>query len=238
MKNVAIIGSSGYVGSELVKAFSENSKYDIITLNRQDPIDKLKSADIIIYTANPAKRFKAENNPIIDFEETVEKFARFFNYSINKRIILISSLSCRTQLNTNYGRNRRACELLATSKKNNLVMRLGPLFGGNRTLDTLHDIIAGKQVFVSEDTLYAYTDIEWAAHSIIKYVEHGSGIIELGPKNSVRLGDIRDFFNSKTKFTGFNDTQIPIDSNFNIDANLVFDYAIEEKNRIHQWLVK
>ena len=238
MKKVAIVGSSGYVGTELMYAISNFSRFSLITLNREDPIDKLKSADIIIYSANPDKRFKAENDTVTDFDETVEKFFRFFNYTKDKRMILISSLSCRTQLNTNYGRNRRACELLALSKNDNLVIRLGPLFGGNRTLDTLHDIIAGKQVYVSEDTQYAYADIKWVANSIMEYLEKESGIIELGPKNSVRLGDIRDYFDSKTKFSGFNDTQIPIDSNYNVDANLVFDYAKKEKLRINQWLKK
>ena len=111
MKKVCLIGSDGYVGSEIAKILESTKKYNLIRLVRGDDfIKKINSSDIIIHSANPAKRFFANNNPDLDYKETVEKTMKFLKKSIGKKFILISSISCRTQLNTSYGINRKKCE--------------------------------------------------------------------------------------------------------------------------------
>ena len=157
-QTVAVLGSNGFVGENIISALNETNQYNILPITRNNNIDDFSHADIIIHSANPAKRFKAENNPETDFIETVEKTYNFFVGNKNKRFILISSMSARTQLYTNYGRNRRACELLI-QQGNSLVIRLGPMFGGNRKEDMLHDILAGRNVYVAEDTQYSYVDV-------------------------------------------------------------------------------
>ena len=235
MKKVAVIGASGYVGSQIAKTISQDKRYILIPINRSDSLELLSEAEIIIYAANPAKRFTAEKNPKKDFIETAEKVSRYTGASIKKRFFLISSLSCRTQLNSNYGRNRRACELITLAMKNSIVVRLGPMYGGNRIKDTLHDILAGNQVFVSEETRYAYVDVIWAAKKVVEMIEIDCGIYEIGAKNAVRLGDLRDYFSTSCKFTGYDDTQIPEKAYAFTDVNNVFTFAENEKKRIKEW---
>ena len=172
MKKVAVAGALGYVGSQIAHFVKESGCYQLIPVSRTDSAEKLfAQADIIVHAANPARRFQAEKDPVRDFEETVEKTARFLSWASGKRFVLISSLSCRTQLNISYGRNRRACELIALAK-NSSVIRLGPMFGGNRFIDTLHDILAGRQIYVSSQTCYAYVDVSWVGQKVVELLEH------------------------------------------------------------------
>lgn len=228
MKNIAVIGSKGFVGSEICKAINQEKNYNIIQITRGDDIYKLLSvSDIIIHSANPAGRFKAESKPENDFLETVEKTLKILEIAENKKIILISSLSCRTQMDTNYGRNRRSCELM-TLLKGGKVIRLGPMFGGNRKKDVLHDILNHKNVYVSNKTKYAYVNVSWAASKILELISSPPGLYEIGARNSVTLSELAKYFNSRSLFSGKIDTQILEHYEKGPDARLVFEYAKEE----------
>lgn len=226
-KLIAVLGAKGFVGENICNAILESDIYSLLPYTRESTPETLELCDVIIHSANPAKRFNAENNPEKDFNETVEKTYKFFNLCKNKRFILISSMSARTQLNTNYGRNRRACELLVANS-NSLTIRLGPMFGGNRKQDMLHDILLGNDVYVSEDTLYSYADVKWVGKQILNYIDGPTGIQEIGASNAIRLGDIKNKFNSPTKFIGQIENQITQNFANGPDANDVYKYAEKE----------
>ncbi len=237
MKTVAVAGAAGYVGSQIARAIVASGRYHLIPVLRTDSAEALfANADIVVHAANPARRFQAEKDPAHDFEETVEKTARLFAAAHGKHFLLVSSLSCRTQLNNSYGRHRRACELIALAAEDSLVVRLGPMFGGNRTHDTIHEILAGRQVFVAAETRYAYVDVAWAGQKIVELLEVPGGLREIGARNAICLGDLRDKFASTSRFSGIDDTQIP--ENFTDGPNVqdVFRFAEKEKARIHEWV--
>jgi nucleoside-diphosphate-sugar epimerase len=226
MKNIALIGAAGFVGSQIASAIIANGHYNLIPILRKDNAQNMiVTADIIVHCANPAKRWKAEHHPEHDFEETVGKTAQMFTWSYGKRFILISSLSCRTQLYTHYGRHRRACELIVLTSNSSLVIRLGPMFGGERKEDMLHDILAGRNVFVSSETQYAYANVEWVGQRVCELIDGPNGIKEIGARNAVRLSDIRDKFHTKTIFSGLDETQIPENCSDGPDAFDVFEFA-------------
>jgi nucleoside-diphosphate-sugar epimerase len=231
-KTVAVVGAAGFVGRQIVKALKERGDYNLVEVFRGGPIEEqVAKADVIVHAANPAKRFNAEKYPVQDFNETVEKTARFLRLAQGKRLILISSLSCRTQLDTQYGRHRRACELIALTG-DSVIVRLGPMFGGNRKHDILHDILAGRPVYVSAETKYAYTDVSWIGHKIVELFEAERGIKEIGARNAVRLGDIAANFASTSVFSGREDHQMPEHFYEGPDANDVYDYAKKEANQL------
>lgn len=235
MKTVAVAGAAGYVGSQIAHAIAASGRYHLIPVLRNDPAAALfANADIVVYAASPARRFQAEKDPLHDFEVTVENTARFFALARGKRFVLVSTLSCRTQLNTSYGRHRRACELIALTE-DSLVVRLGPMFGGVRTNDTLHDILAGRQIFVAAETRYAYVDVAWAGRKIVELLEAPGGLCEIGAINAVRLSDLCDHFASTSTFSGIDDTQVPENLTDGPDALAVFRFAEKEKARIHEW---
>jgi nucleoside-diphosphate-sugar epimerase len=128
-RKIAVIGANGFVGSQICRAIDLIPKYSLIKILRESNLsDGIKQADIIIHAANPAGRFRAESNPEQDFSATVDKTYEILSHCGDKKLVLISSLSCRTQMNINYGRNRRMCELLALAA-HGTVVRLGPMFG-------------------------------------------------------------------------------------------------------------
>jgi nucleoside-diphosphate-sugar epimerase len=236
VKRIAVAGARGFVGSHIAQAVTTSGRYGLIPVVRgESPEDKFAGADIVVHAANPAGRFQANQDPLRDFHETVEKTARLLAAAHGKRFVLISTLSCRTQLETSYGRHRRACELIALSA-GALVIRLGAMFGGGRTRDSLHDILAGRPVFVSGETRYAYVDVAWVGRRVVDLLEAGgAGIREIGARNAIRLGDLRDRFASSSTFSGIDDTQIPEDAPDGPDANDVVAYAERELARVAEW---
>lgn len=232
---VAVIGANGFVGSAISAQIEINANYQLIRVVREDDFEsKLQSADVVIYAANPAGRFKAESDPMLDFTETADKSFRFLSLTKQKKFLLISSLSCKTQLNTNYGRNRRFCELLALAQ-GAVVVRLGPMFGGTRKQDTLHDLLAHRPVYVAPETRYAYADVTWAGRKIVEFIDVCTGVYEIGARNAVSLGELRDIFGSKSIFSGADDTQIPEIIGEGPDARLVINYAQQELINIGNW---
>jgi len=209
-KNIAVIGSNGFVGSAICNEILKFEKFNLIRITRDDDIKELiKLADIVIYSANSSKRYYANNNQEIDFIDTVEKAANIFSIIGDKKIILISTLSARVQLDTAYGRNRRSCELMLDHSKN-LIVRLISMYGGTNYKGALFDIIKNDNVYVSDKTEYAYVDVKYPAKKIIEKLDE-TGIIEIGAKNTIELGHIKTALGSTSTFDGPDDSQILLD---------------------------
>jgi hypothetical protein len=115
------------------------------------------------------------------------------------------------------------------------VVRLGPMFGGGRTRDVLHDILAGRPVYVSSETRYAYVDVEWVGQELVKLIGTPTTIRELGAANAISLGDLARHFFSVTTFAGKDDTQIPLGVTNGPDASDVIAFAEKEHARLAEW---
>lgn len=232
---MAVVGANGFVGSSICRAVEATPGLALLRVVRGDNARaKLASSGVVIHAANPARRFRAESDPRNDFRETAEKTFDLLSASEGKKFLLVSSISCRTQLDSNYGRNRRCCELLALGR-GAVVVRLGPMFGGDRKQDSIHDLLAGRQVYVAAATRYAYVDVDWAGGKIVELINSESGIYEVGARNAVSLGEIRDQCGSASAFSGPDDTQIPEPPTDGPDARLVFDFAQKELQTIDSW---
>ena len=74
MKKVAVIGSCGFVGSQISNEIISSKNLSLVPVSRGDNLkDAIREADVVIHSANSAQRFFAENNPEEDFCESVEK---------------------------------------------------------------------------------------------------------------------------------------------------------------------
>jgi nucleoside-diphosphate-sugar epimerase len=212
MKSVAVIGAAGFVGSQIANYVTKSQEYELVPLVRGDDLSAgIKRSDIVVHAANSAKRFYAETNPYEDFLENVEKTARISEYARHARLILVSSISARTQLDTVYGRNRRSCELIV-GNMNSLIVRLGPMFGAGKSVGALSDLLENRKVYVAGSTRYAYVDVGYNAKKITSYLgdEELLGCIELGAKTGICLRELRDVIGSTSLFEGQDDTQIPV----------------------------
>ena len=213
MNKISVIGANGYIGSHIVKHLSANNSIIINKITRGDSLDSIESSDHVIHVANPAKRFKAKNDPEWDFNETVLK-TKLIKDTCDKlkvKLTLVSSISARTQLNTIYGLNRRSAELIMNN--NDLILRVGPVYGGNKNVGPLYDIFNNREVFVAAETKSAYANVNYYAKKIVELtINNEKGILELGAKDFLVLKDFKKTFSSISKFSGEKDHQVPVNT--------------------------
>jgi nucleoside-diphosphate-sugar epimerase len=207
---IAVIGARGFVGRAICHELRKREGLSLVEVYRGDDISTMtRQADVLIHTANPARRYYAEKHPREDFVESVEKTHHICSLASGKKLILISSISSRTQLDTVYGRNRRACECIVEDGQS-LIIRLGPMFGEEKQVGPLHDMLENRPVYVSGQTEYAYVNVEYNARKILDFRQR-CGIIEIGAKNTITLEHLRGLLGSISTFAGADDTQIPMD---------------------------
>ena len=208
MKLIALIGSNGFVGKS-IKKYILNDKDILVTCVTRENYEKAKNEkeyDILINAAMPSKRFWAKQNPYEDYIETVEKTFKIVNDWKSSKIIQISSISARSQLNTIYGRHKAAAEKLL-DKQNNLILRLGPMYGQSLNKGVLIDMKNNAPVYVSEESLYSFAPVDWVGKWIYQNM-HLSGILDVGGNNAIKLYEVAQRIGSESKFNGPIDNQI------------------------------
>lgn len=229
--SIGIIGANGFVGKKFCSIFEKN-KINFKSINRDNYSHYKEDNDfnIVINCAMPSARFWSKNNPHLDFQETVMKTYHIKNDFKQSKVIQISSISARVQLDTVYGRHKRAAELIL-EPENDLIIRLGPIYDYSMSKGALIDIIKGDKVFISSETKYAFTPLDWACSMIFK-MKDKNGIHELGAKNYIKLCDLKNVLNSNSLFEGFTDDQVFPDASDDCpDASDVIEFA---KNFIMQ----
>jgi nucleoside-diphosphate-sugar epimerase len=224
MKSICIIGANGFVGKALCRQLQKMPQYKLIKITRKDNMKKLiQQSDLIIHSANSSKRYFANQNREEDLFDTLEKMLKIISYANQKKIILISTISARVQLQTSYGRHRRACELLLDEKKD-LIIRMANMFGQGNAKGALSDIVNNRIVYADKKTKCAFVDVKYNAAKVVDLIDK-VGIIELGAKNFIELGEIAKQIGSTSTFQGSLDTQLPEISQPDApDIKKVFDF--------------
>ncbi len=208
MKSVALIGAKGFVGQSICKYLlnNKNISLTLVTRANYETARTKQKYDIVINSAMPSKRFWAKQNPKDDFRETVEKTFNIVNYWKTIKIIQISSISARSQLDTIYGSHKSAAEQLVNHEKN-LIIRLGPMYGEQLDKGVIIDMKNNLPVYVSKESEYCFAPVDWVGEWISENM-HLYGIIDLGGNNAIKLDEVAQKIGSKSKFTGPIDNQI------------------------------
>ena len=156
----------------------------------------------------PSKRFWAKKNPNLDYKETVEKTKKIIlDFKFNK-IVHISSISARCQLNTIYGKNKKLSEELIKKTKKYIIIRLGAMYGKGLTKGVLIDMINNKTVYINGNSKYSFTDVLWNSKWIIKNLNLKNKLVEVGATDYIKLNKLSKFINSKSEFKGEIDNQV------------------------------
>lgn len=222
---IGLVGSSGFVGSAIFRRFAQLAQFDCQPILKSDDLKtKIREVDFVIYSANSAKRFVANSYPEIDRKETLAKTMKFLDASKNKPFLLVSSISCRTQLHTPYGMNRRDCENVVLAQGGSVV-RLGPMFGVTRVHDVVHDICEGRRVFASKDSKQSFSNVDWNGAYIADNFSFFTGIVEIGARNTISLGDLAAHVNSSSEFMGERDDQSPLNFDDGPDVSEVLEFV-------------
>ncbi|WP_218019204.1 hypothetical protein [Nocardia niwae] len=208
---VAVIGAGGYVGSALVGALERSGEAQVVPVVRADH-ERHRTAgryDVLINAACPSKRFWAEHHPDEDRRETVDKTRLLREQWRWERFVQISSISARTQLDTVYGRHRAEAEE-SCSGADTLVVRLGPMYGGDYRKGVLADMAADRPVFASGRSRQSFAPVDWCAEWIAGHLDD-TGLREVGARTTVTLAQVRDAVGSRSQFAkGLVDDQFPV----------------------------
>lgn len=192
MISVALIGANGYVGQEIKKKLQEREDIELTCVTRKSyRIYRNKAYDILINSAMPSRRPWAQENPGLDFIESVEKTANLVYGWRYKKFIQISTLSARCEPHIVYGRHRAMAEKLVESP-NNLIIRLTAMYSPNISKGALFDMLQGNKVHLTEDSRFAFTALKFVGEWIAENLDNETGVIELGAKNSITLRQIAD----------------------------------------------
>tara|TARA_Y100000310_G_scaffold221576_1_gene223182 strand:- start:40663 stop:41355 length:693 start_codon:yes stop_codon:yes gene_type:complete len=225
---IALFGAKGFVGSEILKSLKK-SGHEVSEITRENFESSFgKKFDYVINASAPSARFKAKNNPLWDFKETVERTARIFYETEFEKFIQISSVSARCQTDTVYGRNKLAAESIINNG-NSLIVRLGPMFGPSLEKGVLIDMLEGSKVYLAENNRYAFAPLSFVADWVVKNMDR-KGIWEVGAKNSISVGDLARKLNLKVDFEGPENHQEmqTIEADYP-DVNLVIDFMRNHK---------
>ena len=178
----------------------------------------------------PSKRFWAKKNPELDNIETVEKTIFFSDKFRYKKFVHISSVSARCQLQTVYGKNKKISEDIVMNNSNNLVIRLGPMYGNNLDKGVLIDMLKSNTVYIDGSSKYSFTDIEWIGNWLIKNIDKYTGIKEVGSKDFIKLQELAKKIGSKSNFEGEIDNQLIEDyEKYDSKSNFVYKFLNDHK---------
>jgi len=233
MIKTALIGASGFVGRAFEHVLRKSGTHQVVSVTRASFDDLSKEEyDLIIHTAMPSKRWWAMNHPLDDFDATVGLTAKILYQWKFKKLLLVSSVSARIQLDHPYGRHKYlAEELVLKQTANHLVCRLGGLYGAGLDKGVIFDMMQGNQVFMTPDSAFNYIDT-FKACEIMLDRSNESGLIEVGARNTINIGEIAKHFNWKVEFgqrKEFQDTLNP-PADYP-DAAEVLDYI--QKTLVH-----
>jgi nucleoside-diphosphate-sugar epimerase len=227
--NIGLVGALGFVGSAISRGFDQVKQHTVLPIIRGDNVaKKFDEVDYVIYSANPAKRFIANSNSDLDKVETIEKTSFFLKEAKGKPFLLISSISCRTQLNTPYGINRKECEDMVLAN-GGAVVRLGPMYGSSRIHDVIHDICDSKKVYASKDSRQSFSSVEWNGTYIANQFLSFAGIVEIGSRNTISFRELANYARSSSEFFGDVDDQFPLNFDFGPDVLNVLKFIDQIK---------
>ena len=143
---IVVIGADGYVGSALCGALHRVPQHSVTVVTRENYAEMMGGTfDIVVNCAMPSGRFWAKNNPEKDFVETVTKTSNLLYGWQYEKFVQISTVSARCQLDTVYGRHKAAAEALC-NYGDNLIVRLGALYGGDMKKGVLVEMLVGQKV--------------------------------------------------------------------------------------------
>jgi len=208
---IAVIGSNGFLGSEISKILSKkNIVTNITKQNISEFFNNNKYFDCVVNANGNSKKFWANNNPLEDFElstRSVYESVIKLNYG---KYIYISSVDA-SHMNM-YGLNKRLSEEIVKSIAYNwTILRCSSIVGRDMKKGFIKDILDGTPLYVSSDSSYQFITnteianiVEVMASLQINKVFEVAGIGALTVENVAKLLNKGVKYNTTTEKLFYN----------------------------------
>ena len=165
MKRILVTGSNGFMGRNLVQSLSRKKEYKILTFNRNNTLEDLKSslkeADFVYHLAavnrtNNDKDFETVN---VGLTESMVDILM----NMNKKVRILMTSSIQVFLDNPYGKSKRDAEDILKSYNDKMkagiyIYRLPNVFGKwgkpnyNSVVSTFcYNITHGKDIWISDE---------------------------------------------------------------------------------------
>lgn len=225
LKTLAVIGSNGMLGSDLIRYFREN--FQVTGIHKDNYKAHLgKSFDILINANGNSKRFWANKNPQDDFlASTVSVYKSIFDFACDTYIYISSPDVYEHHASTNstkesqeidpgnlkpYGFNKYLAELIVKKYKEKfIILRCSMVLGTGLKKGPFYDIVHNNPMFVtSESRLQLITT--HALAEIIKSLlaKHGLNTVNVGGMGTFAFTKVNQYFNSNIRVSPDAERQI------------------------------
>lgn len=183
---IGILGSEGFLGSELYRYFKVN--YDTCGITRSNyNQNKGEEFDIFINANGNNRRYWANNNVLEDYEASTSSVYKTFFHFKTEHYIYISSADVYGEhknlmkINENavidperlcaYGFHKYLSELIVKRcAKKYLILRCSAMIGRNMKKGPFKDLIDDKPLFITSDSKLQFITISEVAKIIMKLI--------------------------------------------------------------------
>ena len=187
----ALIGHTGFVGSNLKKQFAFDKFY-----NSQNIRDiEGKEFDLIVCAGARGTKWKANKNPETDFRE-IERLIYHLDKVKFKKMVLISTIAVYENPADNpYGRHRLFLETKLRNKHSNVVIvRLPALFGDSLKKNAIYDMINKSYEYLpNSNSYFQYYYLANLWKDITKILDNNLSVMNISP-TPVPFSKVLDLF--------------------------------------------
>lgn len=226
MKTLAIIGSNGMIGSDLVRYLRKS--FQVVPINKKNYSSIVGNRfDIVINANGNSKRFWANQNPLDDFfASTVSVMKSIFDFPCKLYIYISSSdvyenhtsvAYTRESMEINpanlqaYGLHKFLSELIIKKYKEKfLILRLSMVLGTNLKKGPFYDIIHNNPLYVTPNTKLQLITTQ-AIFEITKTLLENNvtnEIINTGGIDTFSFTRIHQYFDQEIKISPMAEKQI------------------------------
>lgn len=206
---IFLLGGGGFVGSAYVRLLERlGLEHEVITRENYDSFVG-RSCEIMINANGNSKKFLADRDPKLDFDQSVRSVAdSLIDFSAEKYIFLSTGdvypkqdrpeitredSLIDTRLQSRYGFHKHLAETIVLSRHPRaLVMRMGGFVGTGMRKNAIFDMLNGQTLWLKPDSELQFINTDSAARIVWRLVEKGiSGeIVNLGARGCVKIRDV------------------------------------------------
>jgi len=219
LKTLAVIGSNGMIGSDLVRYLKQDFK-ELTEIDRDNYDDyKGKEFDVIINANGNSNKIWANENRFGDFEaSTASVYKTLLDFSCKKYIYISSSdvyenhssektTSETESINpdglTPYGLHKFLGECIVKNFAGDyIILRCPMMLGTNLKKEPIYDILSNSRLFISGNSAFQMITTKELAHIILSLLKKDASkeIFNVGGKGNVRLSEIEKLLKRVVNF--------------------------------------
>ncbi len=226
-KSLAIIGSSGMVGKDLMQYLKPYFQKTVGIDRKNYNQYKGKRFDVVLNANGNSNKVWAKDHVLEDFEaSTVSVYKSLYDFSFKTYIYISSadvypnhtskkttkeSLAVRADQLSSYGLHKYLSEeILRNSKRNYIILRCPMILGTKLKKGPIYDILGSSRLFISPESAFQMIITKELAQIINMLLSNNikCEVFNVGGNGAVRLREVTDYLKRSVKFPKESETHM------------------------------